>query len=370
MAKKDTMSARELIDIVSGVSKNKPTIVGENKDKYNCEFYLDTGITLLNCLLSGDPYLGMPGDLSVQVTGDASSGKSLFVKLVTRSFYRLFPNAVIDAYETEGAISEKDWAKFIDTNNLMHTRVNHMIDLKNSFKEKMKPIKRGYRWMSIVDSIAMIPDSEQYEKNQKGDSTKVMGKKAQETNVLFSAILDEAHEKHIPLIFVNRKYQNMDVNKYTRREDRETTTGGKGNDFAPSISLDFKKKIIEDTVDYLDDSGNMKQKKMPVGTEIRVWSEKNRLAREHMEIVLYIDHSKGLMKYYGLPNYAFKAGLLKKDKDGRSNVWYIAGTEEPFKTVPDITDEAWEKCLANGLADFLRNEFKQVDLFQKLEVAV
>ena len=51
MAKKDTMSARDLIDLVSGKVKNKPIIVGENKDKYNCEFYLDTGIPLLNCIL-------------------------------------------------------------------------------------------------------------------------------------------------------------------------------------------------------------------------------------------------------------------------------------------------------------------------------
>ena len=185
MAKKDTMTAKDLIELVSGNAKNKPVIVGENQNKFNCEFYLDSGIPLLNCLLSGDPYKGMPGDLSIQVTGDASSGKSLFVKLLARSFYTQFPNAVIDVHETEGAISAKDWKKFINLDNMAHTKVNHMIELKNSMKEKMKPIKRGYKWMSIVDSIAGLPDSEQYEKNLKGDSTKVMGKKAQETNVLF-----------------------------------------------------------------------------------------------------------------------------------------------------------------------------------------
>ena len=182
----------------------------------------------------------------------------------------------------------------------------------------------------------------------------------------FSAILDDAHEKHIPMIFVNRKYSNMDVNKYTARENRETTSGGKGNEFAPSISLDFKKKIINDQVEYLNDNGDMKKKTIPIGTEIKVWSEKNRVGREHMEISLYIDHTKGLMKYYGLPNYAFKAGLLRKDKDGKKNIWYIEGTEEPLKNISDITDSMWEKCLANGLADYLRNEFKQVDLFQNL----
>lgn len=368
MAKKDTMTAKELIELVSGNVKNKPLIVGENKELFNAQYYIDTGFPLLNTMISGDPYKGVPGDLSIQLTGPPGSGKSLVAKFLARNFNKMFPNGVIDVHETEGAISADDWSKFVNLDNMTFTKVKHVIDLKDSIVEKLKPIKRGYNWMMITDSVGNLPDSEQYAKNLKGDDTPTMGKKAKESNVLFSAILDTAHEKHVCMVFINRKYDAMNTNMFTPKDEKEITAGGKANSYAPSISLDFKKKIIEDKIEYLNANGDLKEKRVPVGIEIKVTSDKNRIGKEHSIVTLYIDMNKGVMPYYGLQEYAFKAGLLKKDKDGRSNVWYIAGTEEPFKTVPDITDEAWERCLQNGLADFLRSEFKQVDLFQKLGV--
>jgi len=363
MAKK-TMSANDLIQMIAGTVKNEPKILNEVRENYTPAYHIDMGNVLLNYQVEAQN-TGMASNMSLQLLGAEGSGKSLIMKIIMRNFQKMFDDSVCELIETEGGVDANKLEKEgLDLNRLVMTEVNHTLELKDAIREKLKKFKLGHHWAFFIDSIGNLASEAEYNLKE-GESHAALGSKARESNLMFKVILAPASRRSIPMVFVNRKYDSMATGAFLTADQKSTTSGGKAQSFAPSVTLELTKRTIYETVEYMKEDGKKSKKKVPIATEITSYSAKARRSKDKTKITFVIHNKKGLLRYSGLSEFAINYGILEKVQDGRQRNWKLKNTEQSFREIMDIPNSAWEKELKNGFGDMLHNEFKQSDLYQE-----
>lgn len=337
--------------------------LSEQSEIYNPSHYFDYGNVMLNLITGGNWKLGQPNNISTMFIGNKDSGKSLLCLMLIKS--SVDAGYIVYYFETEGAISLDKMKEFgINTDFVVPiptTEYDHLIGLKFYVLDLLKNEKLKDKSIFVYDSIAMVLDSEKFEKNKKEDETKTMGKGSQEANDFFKAVIQRANLQHKPQIFVNRTYKNFSVDgvanmKYATEEQKETIGGGSASQFGVSSILRIKKDIIYIKAKVYDElTGKEKEIKKPVSNKFTITSaRKNRIVKPGMDIYFVVDDKRGLLKYSGLPPYAQDLGYLEKVRGG----WKIKNNETIFKTPQQIPDSEWERLLnIEGLGEALNNQF-------------
>jgi len=363
MAKKK-MSASDLIQMIAGTVKNEPKILNEVREHYTPAYFIDMGNVVLNYQVEAQN-TGMASNMSLQLLGEKSSGKSLIMKMIMRNFQMMFDDSVAELIETEGGVdATKLEDSGLDLNRIVVTEVNHTLELKDAIREKLKKFTLGNHWAFFIDSIGNLASEAEYNLKE-GESYAALGSKARESNLLFRVILAPASRRSIPLVFVNRSYDKMNTNMFTSEEDKKVTSGGKGQDYAPSITLQLKAKTLYETVEYFKEDGKKSKKKKPIGMQITSYCSKSRRTKQNTKVTFTIDYKHGLLRYSGLGEFAIEMGILERIQDGRSKNWQFKGEKEFYKEIKDVPNEVWENILKNkGLGDYLHDYFKQSELYQ------
>lgn len=69
--------------------------------------YIDTGSYILNALLSGSIYKGLPGNKITALAGESSTGKTYFTLGVVNKFLEDNPDGGVIFFESESAITKQ-----------------------------------------------------------------------------------------------------------------------------------------------------------------------------------------------------------------------------------------------------------------------
>tara|TARA_B100000902_G_scaffold339292_1_gene341415 strand:+ start:193 stop:498 length:306 start_codon:yes stop_codon:yes gene_type:complete len=69
--------------------------------------YVDTGSYIINALVSGSLFGGLPANKVTALAGESSTGKTFFALSVVRNFLDANPTGGVIYFETESAISRR-----------------------------------------------------------------------------------------------------------------------------------------------------------------------------------------------------------------------------------------------------------------------
>jgi len=355
----------ELIKKIKSKSKygKKIRTLESSKDEYSPDDYFDTGNIMLNLLTSGDWHKGMPSNISIQLLGDSDTGKSLFGKIITFGAYK--KGYIPTIIESEGAIMYDSLVSMgFNPNHVLLLEADHVKEAGSMIQETIETLTRKDKQVFLFDSIGNMPSSEEFEKRKKSDASPTVGKKAIETNSMFRNLKKIAFLKNKPLIFVNREYANMDNSKYTAEENKRQSTGGSGNDYAPSVTLRFVKKYLKKKVDYRDEENTKKSKSVVYGMELTVIAKKSRNVWSNSYIKIRILNDSGLQRYSGLYTELSQSPYYKYEgeKNGTREI-YIKDKKDlkllkVIKNESDITHSDWMGILNGGFGDWLNNKFE------------
>jgi len=337
--------------------------LGQAEEDYNPDDYFDTGNYMLNLLTSGDWKKGMPSNVSIQLLGKSDTGKSFFGKIfIHDAFEKGYLPVLI---ETEGGIMAKElYDMGFTKDTFQFFEPKHVKQASSMIQDYVETASRDDKFIVLFDSIGNMPSTEEYGKRNKDDASPTMGKKAQEVYSMFRVLKKEAFLKNKPLIFVNREFQKFDTGMYTSEEEKNQTGGGDGNDYAPSITLKFKKKYIKERYNFRDENNKKKSATKVIGNEFIVVIKKSRFVWSNSYCVLRQIDGK-MSKYSGLwreltqsPFYEFD-GKRKGDRD-----LFIYDENKKLKKFSsvknedDVSDEIWDKLLENGFGDWLKKRYR------------
>jgi len=328
--------------LIESTGNELATIAKDGVIAGDVDSYTDTGAYILNAMLSGSIYGGMPSNKITMYAGKQHTGKSYFCFTTTKGFLQANPKARVVIFESEGALSKKKLEEFgIDTTRVGILPVATMEEFKiqslkmiNAYlgveEEKRVPL------LLILDSFGMLSTSKEMEDTAEGSSTRDMTRTSGGKGV-FRVLTLKCSLAGIPFIVTNHVYADMSGNKYAD----DVISGGSGPQYAASNIIMLSKRKEKD-----------KTTNEVIGDVIHCKLKKGRMTKPEKKVDVLLDYTTGLDRYYGLLPLALKYGIFTKDStriivhDGSKTFEStIAKEPEKFytKEVLDLLDKAAAK---------------------------
>jgi len=291
-------------DLVETLKDEFTNIAADEKGAAEFSGFIDTGCYMLNAILSGSLYGGVPNNKIVALAGASATGKTFFALSVVKHFLDSNPENLVVYYDTEAAVTKQMMeSRGIDTTRVIISEVatmqqfrTHAIRVLKAYEAKDEAERP--EMMIVLDSLGMLSTSKEMEDSEAGKETRDMTR-AQLVRAAFRVLTLHLAKVRVPLILTNHIYDVVGAYVPTKEMG-----GGSGLKYAASTVLFLSKK---------QDKAVTKSKDNDIlGNIIKVKTYKSRIARENAEAELLLTYEKGLDKYFGLLQLAEKHGIIKK----------------------------------------------------------
>ena len=294
--------------------------------------FIGTGSYILNALLSGSVYGGIPDNRVTAIAGEQATGKTFYAIGIAKNFLDNNPDGAVfyfdseaaatgDLFKNRGLDANRVWHFPVDTIEEFRTQIIRILDnLLKTKEEDRQPL------LIVLDSLGMLASSKELEDALADKQVRDMTK-TQSIKSVFRIITSKLGKLKVPMIVTNHTYKTM--NMYG---DQSEMGGGSGLKYAASTIMYLSKSKEKDGTDV-------------VGNIIKVKANKSRFTKENSQVAtrLFFD-ARGLDKYYGLLELGEKYGVFTRKGNrvivGESSVYPSAILADPEKY---FTEEVMEK---------------------------
>ena len=325
-----------LQSVIKELDNEFASVVEDGVSAGDCESFVDTGSYILNALISGSIFGGLPANKITALAGESSTGKTFFALSIVKHFLANNSDAQVIYFETESALS-KDMmvSRGIDVKRVGLVPVSTVQEFRTqSIKvvdEYMK-LKKEDRppLLFVLDSLGMLSTSKEIQDATDGKETRDMTR-AQVIKSIFRILSLKLGQAQIPLIVTNHTYEVVGAYVPTKEMG-----GGTGLKYSASTILFLSKKKEKDGTEV-------------VGNIIKVKAQKSRFTKENSDIEtrLFYD-ARGLDKYYGLLELGEKYGVFQRKGNrvvvGESSVYPSVILADPQKYFTPEVMQALDEC--------------------------
>jgi len=298
--------------------------------------YVDTGSYIINALVSGSLFGGLPSNKVTALAGESSTGKTFFALSVVRNFLRDNPTGGVIYFESESAISrEMIEERGIDSNRMIMMPVATIEEFRTQAcrildKYMKEPKEERVPMMFVLDSLGMLSTTKEMEDVANDKQVRDMTK-SQLIKGAFRVLTLKLGQAQVPMVVTNHTYDV--IGSYVPTKEMG---GGTGLKYAAS------------TIIYLSKSKERDSKKEVIGNIIKCEAKKSRLTIEGSKVAtrLFFDE-RGLDKYYGLLELGIEHGVFGKNGNrvliGESSVYPSAVLADPEKYfTPEVMEQLEE----------------------------
>jgi RecA/RadA recombinase len=325
------------------MSGNKyASLVSDGLEGSDVSGFVDTGTYLLNGLLSGSIYSGMPDNKITALAGESSTGKTYFTLSIVSKFLNDNPDAVVLYFDSEQAVtSEMFKNRGIDPKRIAVFPVSTVEEFRHQAitivdKYLELPKENRKRTMIVLDSLGMLSTSKEMNDTAEGKETRDMTR-AQIVKSTFRVLTVKLGIAKIPMIMTNHTYQV--VGAYVPMSEMG---GGTGLKYAAS------------TIVYLSKKKDKNADGEVVGNIIHCKLYKGRFTKENKQIDVRLNYDTGLDPYYGLVDIAVDAGIFKKNS---TRIELPDGSKVFEKTIYDNPEKYFTKDILDLIDKAVYNEF-------------
>ena len=273
--------------------------VSDGVEAGDVESFIDTGSYILNGLLSGSIYGGLPSNKITAFAGESATGKTFFVLGGVRQFLSDNPSGGVIYFESESALT-KDMieSRGIDSSRMIilpvatvqefRTQATKILEKHLEESEKDRP-----PMMICLDSLGNLSTSKEMEDVSDGKDTRDMTR-AQMVKGTFRVLTLLGGKAKVPLVVTNHTYDQIGT-----LFPQKIMGGGTGLHYAASSIIFLSKKKEKDGTEV-------------IGNVIHCRNYKSRLTKENKMIDVLLTYNEGLNRYYGLAELGEKYGIFKK----------------------------------------------------------
>ena len=334
--------SKYLENLLGKISNEDAAIVADGLKGSDVTNFIDTGSYVLNALLSGSIYGGLPGNKISCLAGDPATGKTFYAIGISRQFLDDNKDGVVVYFDTEQAVTRDMFeSRGLDTKRIAVIPVSTIEEFKTQAlkivnevietpEEDRKPM------FMVLDSLGMLSTEKEMTDSAEGKNVRDMTK-AQQNKAAFRVLTMKLGKAQIPMLLTNHTYQV--IGSYVPTKD---LGGGVGLKYAAStiIMLSKSKDKTEDGV---------------IGNFIKCTNYKNRFTKENMHVETRLNYSSGLSRYYGLTDLAIKYNVFKKVS---TRIELPDGTKVFEKNIDEDPEKYFTKDVLDKLDTEIQKDFK------------
>ena len=262
----------------------------------NVDEYIDTGSFILNALLSGSLYKGLPTNKITAFAGESATGKTFFLLGICKQFLSDNPSGGVLYFESESALTPEMIAeREIDTSRFIQLPVATIQEFAHQASRVVdKHIEKGDRPLLLcLDSLGMLSTAKEVGDVSEG-ADKVDMTKARIVKGAFRVLTLKLAKAGIPLLVTNHTYKQVGT-----MFPQDVMGGGSGLQYAASNIVFLSRRKEKDGTDV-------------IGNVIHCKNFKSRLTKENKKVDVLLTYDQGLNRHYGLLDLAEKYGIISK----------------------------------------------------------
>ena len=327
-------------DIAKTVGNQYGGLVSDGVESGDVSSYVDSGSYILNALLSGDIYGGLPSNKITAFAGESATGKTFFVLGCVRQFLADNPSGGVIYFESESAIS-KDMveSRDIDSSRMVILPVATVQEFRNQavkVLEKHMATDESERppLMLCLDSLGMLSTSKEVEDMADGKDTRDMTR-AQVIRGAFRVLTMMLGKAKVPMLVTNHTYEEMGLFATKKMG------GGMGLRFAADVILFLSKKKEKNGTEV-------------IGNIIHCKNEKNRFTKENKIVDVLLTYDKGLDRYYGMLDLAVKYDIFKSVS---TRIELPDGSKTFGKTINNDPEKYFTEDILKQINENLKEDF-------------
>ena len=334
--------SKYLKSLIGKINNPDAKLVSEGLEGSDVTGFIDTGSYVLNALLSGSIYGGLPNNKISCLAGDPATGKTFYAIGIASQFLRDHKDGIVIYFDTEQAVtSDMFIERGIDPERIAVVPVATIEEFKTQSlkivndileqpEEDRKPI------FMVLDSLGMLSTEKEMNDSAEGKNVRDMTK-AQQTKATFRVLTLKLGKAKIPMLLTNHTYQV--IGSYVPTKE---LGGGIGLKYAASniLTLSKSKDKTEEGV---------------VGNFIKCTNYKNRFVKENMHVETRLNYTSGLSRYYGLTDLAIKYGIFKKVS---TRIELPDGTKVFEKNLDEDPEKYYTKDILDRLDKEIQKDFK------------
>ena len=270
--------------------------------------WIDTGSLILNALISGSLYGGVPSGRLTMLAGESGVGKTFILLNIIRNAQKAGLIPII--FDSENAIDPSTAKRFgIDLSNVKYIPVDSVETTRNIMYKLFKGIVETHqegKFFIGLDSLAMLESELQQKRMEKESSSADMGSFAKAVKSLLKTCTAWSAKTKTPVVITNHIYDDPAA-MYTSLI--KNVPGGKSAVYLPSVIIQMAKSPAKtkETGETAAAGG-----KDISGVFIRALSAKNRFIKPFLTGELYLSFDKGLDQNYGLCELAVELGVINQ----------------------------------------------------------
>lgn len=299
--------------------------------------FIPTGSYILNALLSGSIYGGIPSNKITALAGPSGVGKTFYVLQIIKSFLDQHPENEIAYFESESALTKKMMEDFkIDTSRVAFLPVTTIQEYRFQAIKVLEEYEKIYgqqskepRLLMVLDSLGNLSTTKEVTDIAEGKETLDMTR-AKLVKGAFRVLTLKMGILNVPGLITNHTYDTLEM--FAKR----VMGGGSGLVYSSSSIVFLSKAKEKEGTDI-------------VGAVITAKLEKSRLTKEQQKVKTRLFYDSGLDPYYGLVEVAIALGIWEKLSrkiqlpDGSSKFQsHIEKNPEKYFT-SDVLDQIEEK---------------------------
>jgi len=231
-------------NLVDDMKDEDTSIMGDGKGAAEFGGTIDSGSYMLNAVMSGSIFGGIPNNKITAFAGESATGKTFFVLGVAKQFLKDNPDGGIVYYDTEAAVTKQmmeergvDTSRVIisqpDTIQKFRTHAMKTIDMYEKSPDR-PPM------LFILDSLGLLSTEKEVADTTEGKDVRDMTK-SQLIKGAFRVLTLKLAKIGVPMIVTNHVYEV--IGSYMPMKEMG---GGSGLKYAASTIAYLSKKKVRD----------------------------------------------------------------------------------------------------------------------------
>ena len=314
--------------------------------------HIDTGCMVLNSVISGSLYGGVPKGRISGFSGPSMTGKTYIINKILGNAQRAGYIPVV--FDTEIAVDEKSAAGVgLDPEKTKYVPVNTVGECRNQIFALLEGIEQNNlqgKFIISIDSLGNLAADKEVTDAEKGKAAMDMGLRAKALKSMMRLLTYKAARTGTTILFSNHTYDDPSAMFPTLVKNQ---SGGKGPVYLASVLVQLACRNEK------QDSGNQDDEMLPEankfsGATLRALTVKNRFIPPFLECEMYLNFKTGLDKYSGLKDLAVNHGIIQQNgatyalSDGEKLGYYKNWREKT---------ELWEEKILPPLEEVLKEKY-------------